>query len=430
MPNIIFYLNTGSINKKDNTVPLNAKIHFKGKRYYRTIARIKAIPEIKDNKGKITAKGDWNLNKNRVNKNHPNAPYNRSVEINATINELERLMTGFNDYCLLNQRQITENDIKQILNGIDPMNGLKSANRPEIDFNQAFEKWVEYSKDNKEYNTYRSRNTTLNFYKDFQKKTSTQITFHNLNMNLFDKIQDYAFKREKPLANNTFARRVKNLRMFLSWCRARDYYNGILPNEFTATERDISPIILTFDEFKTLYSYDFKNKKHQKVRDIFCFGCVTGLRYSDLNQLRREHIQGDNILLTMKKVKEVTKIPLNQYSRPIIEKYKEQPIYVLPRMSNQKLNDYVEEICRIAEINTPVMIDTYNGNQFTQESKPKHEVVTVHTARKTFITLSYYLGMSVKVIMEITGIKNERTLRKYLHIVDEMKAVEMKKAWG
>ena len=99
-------------------------------------------------------------------------------------------------------------------------------------------------------------------------------------------------------------------------------------------------------------------------------------------------------------------------------------------MSNQKFNEYLKLACEEAEINCPVVIDYYNGNKFTQETKPKHKVITAHVSRKTFITLSFFLGMNIKIVQQITGIRGERTLRKYLQIAEEMKQTEMQNAWG
>ena len=104
----------------------------------------------------------------------------------------------------------------------------------------------------------------------------------------------------------------------------------------------------------------------------------------------------------------------DERSLKIIERYQKHAIFVLPRMSNQKFNDYIKEACAKAEINSPVTIDTYKGNKFTQKTFEKHEVVTAHVARKTFITLSYYLGMKTEYVKKITGINQEKTLRKYL----------------
>ena len=414
MPNIIFYLNTGAIGKEDK-VPLMAKVIHKGKRHYKTIGRIK--------------ESDWNLSKKRVAKNHKNSPYNRHKEINATLNQLEQLMNSFNDYCLLNQYPVTEDSIKQILKGIDPVSGKKSANRPEISLSQAFDEFVAYSKENKEYNTYKRRNTVFGFIKEFQEDTNHIATFRNIDMILFDRLKQYAIQ-EKKYSNNTFAQTIKVFKTFLGWCKSRDYFSGEIPKDFSASEKDITPIVLTVEEFKTLYDFEFEKEKYRKVRDIFCFGCLTGLRFSDLQRLQREWISDNHIQITLQKVKEPVKIKLVERSLKIIERYQEQPIFVLPQMSNQKFNDFIKEACALAELKSPVTIDTYKGNQFTQETFEKHEVITAHVARKTFITLSFYLGMNIEYVKKITGINQEKTLRKYLKIAEDMADSQMDNTWG
>ncbi len=416
MPNIIFYLNTGAKGKKE-LVPLMAKIIHKGKRHYKTIARIK--------------EADWNQNKKRLYKSHKNAIYNRHIEINATLNYLEKLTNSFNDYCLLNKHEATEQAIKEILNGIDPIGANKSITNPKIGFNEAFDRWLEYSKQNNAYDTYRHRKSLRKFYTEFQASENYNITFNNINLDLFDKLKKYGFNKRK-YANNTFAKNIKTLKTFLAWAAERGYYSGIEHRKFKVSEKNITPITLTQNEFETLNNFEFTKEKHNKVRDIFCFGCLTGLRYSDLQQLRHEHIRGDMEYLakTMQKVKEPVHVPLVGLSRKIIKRYQHQPVFILPRMSNQKFNDYLKEICELAGINAPVNIDRYIGNRFYQETKPKYKVVTAHVSRKTFITLSFYLGMNIKVVQEITGINQEKTLRKYLKIADEMKKTEMDNTWG
>jgi integrase len=430
MPNIIFYLNTGAKDKEDR-VPLMAKIIYNRKRHYKKIARIKADSEFIDENGeKKVKRGDWNPRLNRMYKNHKNAPYNGHREIDATITILETLTRRYNDYCIINEHPVTESDIEAILNGIDPINGVKTTLRPDVTFNQAFEDWVKFTKTNLEHNTYRSRNSVYNFFQDFQKDENFRISFKNIDMLLFDRLKQYAFSDKKKYANNTFAKTIKVLKIFLNWCEERGYYSGKLPKGFKASERDITPITLTVDEFKTIYHKDFESKKHQKTRDIFCFGCLTGLRYSDLMRVRRDMVQDGYLYLTIKKVKEPKKIPLVDMAITILDRYKEQPVYALPHISNQKFNTYLKEVCKEAEIEAPVTIDTYSGNKWTQVTQPKHKLITAHVARKTFITLSFYLGMNIKVVQEITGIKQEATLRKYLQIADLLKQEEMNKAWG
>jgi integrase len=170
--------------------------------------------------------------------------------------------------------------------------------------------------------------------------------------------------------------------------------------------------------------------KYDRVRDIYCVGCLTGLRFSDLHQLKWEHIKDGFIYKTIQKQKEPLKIPVLAQTKGIFDKYKGQSIHVLPWISNQKLNEYIKKACEEAKITQPTPVTIFKGKTVTEVTSPKHDLITAHTARKTFITLSNYFGMDVKTIKSITGHKKDSTFDKYLKIADEMKKQKMEKAWG
>ena len=199
-------------------------------------------------------------------------------------------------------------------------------------------------------------------------------------------------------------------------------------------------------EFESLINLDLSdNKRLDQVRDVFCFSCTTGLRYSDLNLLRREHIKGDEIRFTVKKTKELLTIPLNAYSLAILDKYKDKN-KPLPVISNQKLNLYLkgwdekdengkikkhnEGLCEIAGINESIEIVRYKGTKREAIVYPKYELIGVHTGRKTFATLSLEKGMSAEEVMSITGHKDYKSFKRYVKITENRKKVVMVKAWG
>ncbi|MEX2593310.1 MAG: hypothetical protein WD426_11080, partial [Anditalea sp.] len=99
---------------------------------------------------------------------------------------------------------------------------------------------------------------------------------------------------------------------------------------------------------------------------------VTGFRYSDLVQLKREHIKEGEIRLTVKKTKEPLIVPLNVYSQAILEKYKELAV-PLPIISHQKFNNYVKELCEIAEISDPIERIRYRGAEKISNIYPKYK---------------------------------------------------------
>src|SRR5690606_2678842 len=133
------------------------------------------------------------------------------------------------------------------------------------------------------------------------------------------------------------------------------------------------------------------NSRLSQVKDIFLFSCVTGYRFSDLCQLKRQHIKDGEIRMTITKTKEPSVVPLTRISREILEKYQER-VLPLPMISNQKFNKYVKELCKLAEINDPVEIIRYKGAARDSKIYPKHELISAHTGRKTFVTLSLAKG--------------------------------------
>lgn len=147
-------------------------------------------------------------------------------------------------------------------------------------------------------------------------------------------------------------------------------------------------------------------------------------------ELQRAHISENVILKRTKKTKQIETIPLNEYALKILEKYKDEPIKVLPLITEQKENEYIKEACKIAGINTPTITTEYRGGKLKTLTNPKYKLITTHTARKTFITNSLILGMNIKAIKGITGQKKDSTLNKYMKIVDTFKQTEMDNTWN
>jgi len=196
-------------------------------------------------------------------------------------------------------------------------------------------------------------------------------------------------------------------------------------------KREILDVIaLTDEEFQSLVNLDLSgNNRLGQVRDVFCFSCTTGLRYSDLALLKRENIKGDEIKITVKKTKQTLTIPLTNYSQAVLDKYKKvyRPI---PVISNQKMNDYLKELCKEAGIDTPIEVVRFQGAKRIADIYPKYELISVHTGRKTFATLSLERGMSAEEVMTITGHKDYKSFKRYVKITEQRKKLVMGKAWG
>ena len=183
---------------------------------------------------------------------------------------------------------------------------------------------------------------------------------------------------------------------------------------------------MTKDELELIWNHDFSNcLRLEKVRDLFYLGCVTGLRYSDYSAINKGNVQGDYLSLISLKNKDKLSIPLNDYSRYILEKYD----YQLPTISEQKFREYIKEVCEIVGINQPTIKTVFIGSTRYDEQILKHNRVSTHTARRTFITLSLENGMRPEVVKSITGHRNLKSFEKYIKVNPEAQKREMNNVW-
>lgn len=273
----------------------------------------------------------------------------------------------------------------------------------------------------------------------YQNKKRVKITFDKIDYSFFlsfnNYLIDYKFvhpktKNVRTLNNITIAKQLSTLKTFLGYARM----NGLKINDsykdFTVKRQKLEVIALTEPELMRIINLDLsENKKLDQVRDVFVFSATTGMRYSDMLQLRREHIKPTEIRFTVTKTKTHLRIPLNKYSDGILKKYgnHEKP---LPVISNQKTNDYLKEVCKLAEINDPVEIIRFRGAEELRNVYPKWELVGIHQGRKTFASLSLERGISAEEVMKLGSWSDWKSFSRYVKITEERKRESMTKAWG
>ena len=301
-----------------------------------------------------------------------------------------------------------------------------------LDFESYFEKYIADASIIKQKNTIKSYVTVLNKLKEFEKLKKYPLTFKTINVEFYQKYIDFIVGDLKQL-NNSAGKHIKIIKSFMNYC----INNGInIKNEdfkkFKVFRDDVDIIYLEEFELKQIYELDNISSSLEHVKDNFCFACYTGLRFSDLSKLKFENFKKDYIEIRTEKTKSLLRIPLTFYAKRILKKYDNQfPNQPLPPvLSNQKTNDYLKEIAKKAKINEAVSLTKYNGSTKIVINEPKHNLITTHTARRTFVTLSLEKGMRAEVVMEITGHKDYRTFKKYVKITDTVKTIEMNKFWG
>lgn len=301
---------------------------------------------------------------------------------------------------------------------------------PELDFFKCFDDYIDKGKPIKTYNTIKGQVTVRNYLEIFAKEKGFKITFDIIDEGFFELLRDYSYQT-KEIKQNYFCKIIKVLKSFLNWATDKGYNSTRDFEKFKASDHDIDIIYLSFEELMKLYNKDMKSDKLSQVRDFYCMGCFTGLRFSDLSKLHLANISDDHIVISIQKTKTQNHaIKLNKYAKEILNKYKGTIYEPLPVISSQKFNEYIKDCCELAEINQSFTTHWFVGNQKKSLTQPKHRFITSHTARKTFITNSLLLGMEPKAIKKIANIKKDAVLDKYMKVTEAFTDEQMDKAWG
>ncbi len=259
-----------------------------------------------------------------------------------------------------------------------------------------------------------------------------------LNFDFFDEkgLNDYvAYLREvKEMRNSTIGKQLAFLKWFLRWAfkqgvHQNNAYDTYKP-KLKSTQKKI--IFLTWDELTKLREFEIPANKQalERVRDVFLFQCFTGLRYSDVFNLRRSDVKGEHIEVTTVKTSDSLIIELNNHSKAILDKYKDvafEDDKVLPIITNQKMNDYLKEQAELAGIDEPVRQTYYRGNERIDEVTPKYALLGTHAGHRTFICNALALGIPPQVVMKWTGHSDYKAMKPYIDIADDIKANAMSK---
>lgn len=358
---------------------------------------------------------DWNTEKQRAKNDH---------KINAQISRFEKLANdAFAQFEVVEKRIPTIQELREAINPIQ-----KESKKSLEDILNEFIKNVSI-KNNWSMSTAEKYEVFKNQLIEFDKNISMQYISETKLLNFIQ------YLHKKELKNTTIAKKIDYLRTFLRWCYNKGYYKGNLQNTFSpklkGTDGNSKEVIhLTWDELQHLMNFEFERKVLDETRDVFCFLCFTGLRYSDVAKLKKTDVKEDHIIVVTQKTSELLKIDLNKYSKAILEKYKDKEFFndlVLPVVGSTAININIKAMAKKAGINDPQRIVYFKKNERIEKVYPKYAVLSSHAGRRTFIVNAMYLGIPAEVIMKWTGHSDHKSMKPYMKIVDDLKKTEMNK---
>ncbi len=270
---------------------------------------------------------------------------------------------------------------------------------------------------------YRTTETRL---KEFGKKY--HLDFDTIDQNFYKKFLQFLNSREyKP---NTIGKYITVVKTYMKYATENGYNTNthFQKRTFKAFAHTGFSIYLTDNEIEDVYSLDLStNQRLEPVRDLFLVGCYTGLRYSDFSRLNQSHIEDGFFRIKTMKTQQTVIIPVH----PIIEAIMIKNNGLPKAISNQKTNQYLKEITvLVPSLQTVIEVEQVEGGQKVHKKIPKWQLVSTHTARRSFATNLYKKGkMTAFDIMQITGHKTEQAFLKYIKVTPEESAKKLQAVW-
>jgi integrase len=136
------------------------------------------------------------------------------------------------------------------------------------------------------------------------------------------------------------------------------------------------------------------------------------------------------ISLRTQKTNELVTIPVHPMVDDIMKKYKGVFANSLPpAFANQVMNRNLKELGKLAQLNEGVIISKTIGGKKINQTFKKRELITTHTARRSFATNLYLQEFPAISIMKITGHKSEKNFMNYIKMTPHQNAEKLRKHW-
>lgn len=370
----------------------------------------------------------WDFNSKR-----PKRTYEHYTATNTLLNRMISEVEGNILNAQIKNAMLTFEEIQEIVKNTIGCNKPKPRSNNFLVVLAEFiqEKYTEVN-----HNTKKKYQTFEKVMKEFKKDTKYSLTFYNINSQFETVFKNY-LSEDKELLNSTIDKYLTSFKVFMRWAIDKGYTDNDAFIKFKPIKYSSEVIFLLSEELECITKLDLsQNPGLEKVRDCFLFQCYTGQRYGDIKKLSPSEIveteEGWEWHLYQQKGNKPQKVivPIMSDAKDILLKYYgKNKDKIFPVISNQKANKFIKEICKKADIISPIYKVRYSGTKKIESNKPKHECISTHTARRTFVTLSLEKGMSPETIMKITGHENYATMKLYMKIMDKFVRKEYKKAW-
>ena len=253
---------------------------------------------------------------------------------------------------------------------------------------------------------------TIRLLREFvqQKYKREDLYLRELNLNFIQSFHSF-LRINKDMAQNSSTKHLKLLKKIINLSVANSY---MAFNPFSTYKVEREPVDIDFldeEELRKIINFDTPLPRLERAKDMFLFGCFTGLSYIDIKTLTPEHFEKDSvgrIWIKKRRVKTgvLSRIPLLPIAKLILDKYKGGD-KLLPLQDPADINKYLKDIAILCGINKRICF---------------------HTSRHTFAsTVTLANNISLEVVSKMLGHTNTRMTAHYAKLIDKCIGEQMDK---
>ncbi len=299
------------------------------------------------------------------------------------------------------------------------------------DFYTHFEQFIVAAKTEKKTTTITIYQALLRDLRQFDHLKQYKLDFKKINDVFYT---EFTLFLEQHLnnTNNTISKKIKTLKAFLHYAAERKLIESQSFTKFSTKTTSALKVSLTEEELTRIFNLNLSlNPELAKARDLFLFGCFTGMKYSEICKLKHSDVIDYRIKLINQYSNKDMTIPMNNYAKMILRRYEtNDKILCFPAIANVYANKFVKELGKLALITKDIEIPIYKGKTVIIKKRQKYELITTDTARFTYAALSLQGGMRPELLIQILGQKNINSLLQYTFENNPMKDIEMIDCWN
>jgi integrase len=329
-----------------------------------------------------------------------------------------------------------ENHILKAFNSVNPVSINKDWLTSQIDFYYTPQKenriipndlinyidfYIEYRKNETTKSTLKKINVIKQLLIRFEAYRKATILIKGINDNFKNEFVNYC--KAELYAQNTIQRAFVFIKTFCKHARFLGIETHNQLDGLKIERQKVDKIYLSFEDLTKIETID-KSKltdSLENAKDWLIISCYTGQRISDFMRFTDEQIRIEDgkhlIEFTQKKTGKNMTVPLHPKVLEILKKRNGNFPY---KISDQKYNDFIKDVCELAEVNEPTkgskMVETEKDSKVYRKQTgtyKKHELVTSHIGRRSFAT-NFYTTIPTSLLINITGHSTESMFLNYI----------------